>query len=429
MFKGRLSFVMAAALLALPGLAQSATATTVISATFDGSEARTAPLPGTCGGDVALAYVNAGDLRVSVTGDYIVYDALGFIGSRHPGVDVSALIYQGPFDVNNPGRNLVTMDGIDDLDIVNLQAGVAYTLVVQQWCENREGAWGLTVSGPGEITSARAVTPPALTNGVFASTDPTSTTVCSSGQYHATGPMSVSRTGAYQYTDVSYYANFFDVCVLVYEGAFDPARPDLNRVPAQDFWSGNDYLDDDGSVYLEAGKQYTFVVQPLGSAAVGDYFFVLAPPAPFRVNKALAGAWFNPKTNGQGFFFDIYENINQAFVGWYTYELQRPVDGTATLGEPGHRWLTAFGPIDGGAAELDVFLAQGGAFDSEEPPIGEQEKVGTLSVDFTDCMTGTVDYALTDPPVSGRIPIQPLAGDHVELCESLTQGPGVPDSL
>ena len=429
MFKDRLSFVLAAALLALPGLAQSATDTTVISAIFDGSEPRTAPLPGTCGGNVPLAYVNAGDLRVSVTGDYLVYDALGFIGSRYPGVDVSALIYQGPFDPNNPGRNLVTMDGIDDLDFVNLQAGVAYTLVVQQWCENREGAWGLTVSGPGEITSARAVTPPALTNGVFASTDPTSTTVCSSGQYHATGPMSVSRTGTYQYTDVSYYASFFDVCVLVYEGAFDPARPDLNRVPAQDFWSGNDFLDDDGSVYLEAGKQYTFVVQPLGGAAVGDYFFVLAPPAPFRVNRALAGAWFNPSTNGQGFFFDVYDNINQAFVGWYTYELQRPVDGTATLGEPGHRWLTAFGPIVGGDAELDVFLAQGGAFDSEEPKIGEHEKVGTLSVEFTDCMTGTVDYALTDPPVSGRIPIQPLAGDHVELCESLTQGPGVPDSL
>ena len=431
MFKGRLSFVLAAVLLALPGLVQSATATTVISSTFDGSEPRTAPLPGTCGGDVPLAYVNAGDLRVAVTGVYTVYDALGFIGSKYPGVDVSALIYQGPFDVNNPGRNLVTTDGIDDLDIVNLQAGVAYTLVVQQWCENREGAWGLTISGPGEITSARAVTPPELTNGVFASTDPTATTVCSAGQYHATGPMSVSRTGIYQYTDVSYYANFFDVCVLVYEGAFDPAQPDLNRVPATDFWSpDSDFLDDDGSVYLEAGKQYTFVVQPLGVAAVGDYFFVLAPPAPFRINKALAGAWFDPGTPGQGFFFDVYENIDLLFGGWYTFDLQRPVDGTADLGEPGHRWLTIQGNYDGAQAESGVFLARGGVFDAPEPGIETpQPEVGTATVEFTDCISGTVDYDLTDPAVSGSIPIIPLTDNHVELCESLTQGPGVPDSL
>ena len=219
--------------------------------------------------------------------------------------------------------------------------------------------------------------------------------------------------------------------MLVYEGVFDPAQPDLNRVPATDFWSPEiDFLDDDGSVYLEAGKQYTFVVQPLGVAAVGDYFFVLAPPAPFRINKALAGAWFNPATSGQGFFFDVYENIDLLFGGWYTFDLQRPVDGTADLGEPGHRWLTIQGNYDESRSDAIVYLARGGVFDAAEPGIETpQTEVGTATVEFIDCISGTVDYDLTDPAVSGSIPIMPLTDNHVELCESLTQGPGVPDSL
>jgi hypothetical protein len=106
------------------------------------------------------------------------------------------------------------------------------------------------------------------------------------------------------------------------------------------------------------------------------------------------------------------------------------VDGTAVLGESGHRWLTALGAIEGARAELGVFLAQGGAFDSSDPPIQQpQARVGTMTIEFDDCVSGTVDYSLTSPPVSGQIPIQPLTLQHVESCELASRGPGKPGPL
>jgi len=412
-------------LLLAPGLAQAAN--TVLAGTFDGTEAKAAPLPGTCGGSDPLAYRVVGTLQVSVTGTYTVYDALYLNGIKDGGLDVSGLLYNGVFDVDNPGLNLVTPDGIDYVTEVTLQAGVSYVLVVQQWCANREGAWALTFSGPGAVDSSAVVTMPALTEGQFTSSDPEASTVCSDGQYHVSGPVQVPESGTYYFTDVSWYAQFFDVCVLVYEGGFDPARPEQNRVPAFEPWTGGDYLDDDGTIELESGKDYYFVVQPLGVAADGDYFFVLAPPAPFRINKALAGGWYNRDTDGQGFFIDVYENSNVAFVGWYTFDLERPTGAEAQLGEPGHRWLVALGPYDGNRGELPIYLSRGGVFDSGTPAVEEPKPVvGTMNLEFSDCTTGAIDYDLTTPAVSGRIPIEPQANDHVELCEQMTKGPGVP---
>ena len=91
--------------------------------------------------------------------------------------------------------------------------------------------------------------------------------------------------------------------------------------------------------------------------------------------------------------------------------------------------MTALGPIDGAQASLDVYLAQGGAFDSAEPPIQPQTVVGSMTLSFSDCLAGTVDYNLATPAVAGQIPIMPLTFEHVELCRSLTLGPGVPGPL
>ncbi len=130
-------------------------ANSVLSGSFDGSEPKTAPLPGTCGGTDPLGYLQAGSFQVAVSGLYTVQDAYNIIG-----VDVSALIYAGSFDVNAPLSNLVTPNGVDVADEVNLNAGTNYILVAQQWCTNpervwvnRQGAWAVALSGPGEVTS------------------------------------------------------------------------------------------------------------------------------------------------------------------------------------------------------------------------------------------------------------------------------------
>ena len=90
----------------------------------------------------------------------------------------------------------------------------------------------------------------------------------------------------------------------------------------------------------------------------------------FTINAAISDAWYNPATNGQGFFIIVCEDSKLIFLSWFTYETERPPeDITANLGEPGHRWLTALGPYEGDTALLDVFLSSGMIFDSAVPPV------------------------------------------------------------
>ena len=110
------------------------------------------------------------------------------------------------------------------------------------------------------------------------------------------------------------------------------------------------------------------------------------------------------------------------FLAWFTFDTERPPeDVQATLGDPGHRWLTAQGPYDGETATLTIYVTGGGVFDSANPPasnagIGD----GTMTIEFADCTQGLVTYQINSPNVSGEIPIQRITDDNVTLCESLS---------
>ncbi len=69
---------------------------------------------------------------------------------------------------------------------------------------------------------------------------------------------------------------------------------------------------------------------------------------PVTLNAGYNDAWFNPITAGQGFFINVFPELGQMFMAWFTYDTVRP-DGsvTANFGEPAHRWATAFGPFSG----------------------------------------------------------------------------------
>ncbi|MGD8345923.1 MAG: hypothetical protein PVI83_01665 [Lysobacterales bacterium] len=421
-------------LLCQPGLA--AAASTVLAGSFNGTEAKAAPFYGVCDVQDLLAYQDAGTLRVSASGTYSVLDVLYLEGAKYNGVDLTILVYDGPFDAANPSVNLVRPNAdesglpfaVDTAGSYDLDSGQSYRLILQQACTNKEGAWAVSFTGPGSIESDLAVTSPPFTGGAITSSSPVSPSACGFGGYRESGPFRFERSGTYYYQDISVYSGDIDVCLQVYTAPFDPVEPNVNRVPTSGVRGF--FLDNSGTVELEAGRDYWFVVQPRNSEATGSYYFVLAPPASFRINRGLAGAWFNSETAGQGVFMDIYDDTNQLFAGWYTFDLQRPVDGTAALGEPGHRWLTALGPIDGARAELDVFLARGGAFDAADPPVETpQTRVGTMTVEFENCVSGTIAYDLTVPAVSGVIPVQPLTLQHVESCELMSRGPGMPGPL
>ena len=139
------------------------------------------------------------------------------------------------------------------------------------------------------------------------------------------------------------------------------------------------------------------------------------------LNAGINDAWFNPATSGQGFLITVLPDQGQVFLAWFTYDAERPApDATAIVGEPGHRWLTAQGPIDGNAATLTVYVTSGGVFDAISPaastdPGGD----GTITIEFPDCSQGLVRYDIESAGLSGEIPIQRLTPDNIALCETL----------
>lgn len=139
----------------------------------------------------------------------------------------------------------------------------------------------------------------------------------------------------------------------------------------------------------------------------------------FQINAGLNDSWFNPATPGQGFFITVFPDITSIFLAWFTYDTERPdPSATANLGEPGHRWLTAFGEYAGNSAMLEVELTQGGVFDSSEPAV-EQTPDGTILLECADCGNCMVTYDITSAGVQGEIPIGRIAADNVPACEEM----------
>ncbi len=147
-----------------------------------------------------------------------------------------------------------------------------------------------------------------------------------------------------------------------------------------------------------------------------------AVPAPtFTINAGLNDSWFNPATSGQGFFITVFPDLQKMFLAWFTYETERPPpDVTAMLGEPGHRWITAFGDYAGDTAVLDIDITQGGVFDSPAPA-PTHNPGGTIVVKFTSCNAGEVMYDIPSIMRSGTVPIERIALDNVPACEAAEQ--------
>jgi cyclophilin family peptidyl-prolyl cis-trans isomerase len=149
---------------------------------------------------------------------------------------------------------------------------------------------------------------------------------------------------------------------------------------------------------------------------------VTTEPENFVMNPGLNDAWFNPITEGQGFFITVFPNLNFVSLAWFTYDTDLPAEGeTANLGSPGHRWLTAIGPIEGDTAVLNIDIATGGLFDTAtevehtDPPGSE----GTITLTFSDCNSGLVEYDIPSIDRQGSVPIERVAGDNITLCETL----------
>jgi hypothetical protein len=142
----------------------------------------------------------------------------------------------------------------------------------------------------------------------------------------------------------------------------------------------------------------------------------------FELNAGLNDAWFDPDTDGQGFLITVFPDLGSASLAWFTYDTELPSDDArANLGDPGHRWLTATGPILDNRVVMDIEMTSGGLFDMPtdiqrtDPPGSD----GQVILTFTSCNSGTVEYDIPSINRQGTVPIQRVVGDNVALCEAL----------
>ncbi len=145
----------------------------------------------------------------------------------------------------------------------------------------------------------------------------------------------------------------------------------------------------------------------------------------FTINPGLNDAWYEPATDGQGFYFVIFPDLELMSLAWFTYDTERPPeDVTANVGEPGHRWVTALGPFEGDTAMLDVILTSGGVFDMPMPDDAPDPDgaYGTMTVVFNDCNTAELTYDFPGPGVQGTISLQRIVPDNAAFCEMFQEG-------
>ncbi len=144
----------------------------------------------------------------------------------------------------------------------------------------------------------------------------------------------------------------------------------------------------------------------------------------FSLNAGFNDAWFDPATVGQGIYFTVFEQLGLVSLAWFTYDTERPDESaTATLGESGHRWITALGPFQGNEVILDATLTSGGIFDSPTPEVSNDLDYGTIEIVFADCDTAELSYNFPGPGLSGEITLERVVKENVALCEALQPAP------
>jgi hypothetical protein len=396
-----------------------------LSGLFDGTEPTLMPFNGTCGGDDMLGYLEIGPIQVSSTGIYDIADAGDGVA-----VDVVIRIYDGTFDPQNVQVNIVGAS-IDIAEQIQLEANKQYVVVIQHWCFNQTGTYGVAFSGPGNITGIDVVVSPDYWLGQFALGDPMADFGFGNSNFDISGPIQFDKSGTYFFADLGWFLRT-DLVLLVYEGAFNPSDPGQNMIAE---------LDDAGFLQLETGKDYYFVTYPLYDNATGEWHFALFPPGKKTpINLFLDGAWNNPNTRGQGVLIDVLptaiEGTPFMFLAWFTFDeqpvTQKSDSGSGkvlSVGDSSQRWLTAFGTYAEGMSEVALSFenTSGGVFNSEIPTPTQDSAYGTGTLIVEDCENLTLEFNIPSGPGQGSTHLERSATDPLKLslCEVLSFRPGV----
>jgi hypothetical protein len=154
------------------------------------------------------------------------------------------------------------------------------------------------------------------------------------------------------------------------------------------------------------------------SGAGGEFLSPEDNHSPFLINGAISDAWYDPETNGQGFFIIVWEGINFIFLSWFTFDTELPPpEIIAALGSAEQRWLTAQGPYEGDTATLDISISSGGSFNSDTPEVTTVTD-GTITIKWTTCNSGVLSYNIPSLGLMGDIPIERIILDNVPDCQA-----------
>lgn len=135
------------------------------------------------------------------------------------------------------------------------------------------------------------------------------------------------------------------------------------------------------------------------------------------INYGMVGAWINPDIQGQGFVFDLDPVSRLMVVTWFTYDTAADATGGAIPGAE-QRWFIAQGTPVGNHVGLTVYQARFGQLNRPTPV--STTPVGTMTLEFSDCVQATLTYDLGTLGVSGSTPITRLMPDV--LCAAIADG-------
>lgn len=362
--------------------------------------------PGSCGIAASQVYVVAGTITVSTTGFYELADAgnlLGFLDIG-PGIaDIVIDIYQDSFNPDNASANRIAT--IDEGQALELETGHSYLLVLQPYCENKGGVFGLVIRGIGTISGAGFETP-LNSYGEFSPADNSADFPLELGvhAYDVSAPVVAPESGQYYFGDVGINFNA-DIVLMVYEGSFNPLDTSSNWVAASSYA---------GAVSLAKDQSYVFVAVDVNDLG-GEWQYALFPPGLAGFNESMKGAWVTPGVDGSGVLMDISTEIDVLFFAWFTFPetvvsqqskaeltLQSVPNDAATVdaspGSADQRWLTAFGdlPEAGSFMNIKYENTTGGLFNSVNPKPSTDSNYGTGSVQVIDCGNILISYELPD---------------------------------
>lgn len=155
--------------------------------------------------------------------------------------------------------------------------------------------------------------------------------------------------------------------------------------------------------------------RPLSILALALAGMLAGEAGALTITREFAGTWYDPAHSGHGFNFEVIGSgpTKNVLGSWYTYD---------NAGNP--TWVSAMGPVTGDMARLDAWSTRGGAFGNSFDPTNVQTQAwGTLTVRFSSCTEGTVQFNPNNPALaSGSMPITRLTLPYNSTCSGGISG-------